>query len=130
MTSILRFPDEIIYVKVVPGAYELSGAVTGTNADIKISKGVVLRFELDVNGHPFRIKTEKGIGKDNDVSSGISGVGQGKTSGALIWDTTEIMEGTYYYQCEYHAPMFGRIIVAAKTGDTLLEIDVLYYPII
>ena len=76
LTSILRFPDEIIYVKVVPGAYELSGTVTGTNADIKISKGAVLRFELDVNGHPFWIKTQKGTGKDNDVSSGISGVGQ------------------------------------------------------
>ena len=115
---------------MVPGAYELSGAVTGTNADIKISKGVALRFELDAKGHPFWIKTEKGTGKDNDVSSGISGVGQGKTSGALIWDTTEIMEGTYYYQCEYHAPMFGRIIIAAKTGKTLFGIYVFYYPII
>ena len=116
MTSILRFPDEIIYVKAVPGAYELSGAVSGKNPDIKISKGVVLRFELDVNGHPFWIKTQKGTGKDNEVSAGISGVGQGKTSGALIWDTTGIMAGTYYYQCEYHAPMFGRIIVSAETG--------------
>ena len=117
-------------MKVGPGAYELSGAVTGKNADIKISKGAVLKFELDVKGHPFRIKTVKGTGQDNDVSSGISGVGQGKTSGVLIWDTTEIMAGTYYYQCEYHAPMFGRIIVAAKTGNTLFEINVLYYPII
>ena len=130
MTSILRFPDEIIYVKAVPGAYELSGAVSGKNPDIKISKGVVLKFDLEAQGHPFRIKTVQEKGKDNDVSSGISGVGQGAISGLLIWDTTEIMEGTYYYQCEYHAPMFGRIIVAAKTGNTLFEINVLYYPIV
>ena len=126
----MRFPDKLIHVKVVPGGYELSGAVTGTNADIKISKGVVLKFELDARGHPFWIKTEEGIGKDNDVSSGISGVGQGKTSGVLIWDTTEIMVGTYYYQCEFHASMFGRIIVAEKTGKTLFGIYVLYYPFI
>ena len=113
---------------MVPGAYQLSGAVTGTNADINISKGVLLKFELDAHGHPFWIKTEEGIGKDNAVSSGISGVGQGKTSGVLIWDTTEIMAGTYYYQCEFHAPMFGRIIVAEKTGKTLFGIHVLYYP--
>ena len=130
MISILRFPDEIIHMKVVPGAYQLSGAVTGTNADINISKGVLLKFELDAHGHPFWIKTEEGIGKDNAVSSGISGVGQGKTSGVLIWDTTEIMAGTYYYQCEFHAPMFGRIIVAEKTGKTLFGIHVLYYPFI
>ena len=122
MTSILRFPDEIIHVKVVPGAYELSGAVTGTNADIKISKGVLLQFELDAQGHPFWIKTEEGIGKDNDVSSGISGVGQGKTSGVLIWDTSKIMEGTYYYQCELAPQMVGRIIVTSKKGITLFRI--------
>ena len=85
--------------------------------DVDIYKGDVLKLSLDVGrSHPFWIKTAKGIGRDNAVSSGISGVGQGKTSGALIWDTTEIMEGTYYYQCEFHALMVGRIIVAAETG--------------
>ena len=107
----------MIYVKApVSGFYELSGAVSGTNAKIKISKGEVLKFDLDVGGHRFWIKTVQGAGTDNAVSLGISGVGQGKTTGVLIWDTTEIMEGTYYYQCEYHSPMFGRIIVAAEAG--------------
>ena len=131
LTSILRFPDKIISVKAVPGLiYELSGAVSGRNADINITKGAVLKFELDAKGHPFRIKTVKGTGQDNDVSSGISGsgVGQGQTSGVLIWDTSDIIEGTYYYQCEYHKSMVGRIIIAAKTGKTLLGIHLLYYP--
>ena len=123
LTCILRISDEIIYVKApVSGIYELSGAVTGINADITISKGDALKFELDVGGHPFWIKTYPGAGQDNAVSSGISGVGQGKTSGVLIWDTSEIMEGTYYYQCEFNAAMFGRIIVAAKKGMTLFMI--------
>ena len=116
LTSILHFPGKIIYVnaKPAPLAYELSGAVTGQNADIEITKGEVLKFQLDTSGHPFWIKTVKGKGRDNGVSSGISGVGQGKESGVLIWDTTAIMEGTYYYQCQFHEKMFGRIIVAAK----------------
>ena len=114
----------MIYVsaKPAPLAYELSGAVTGQNADIEIRKGEVLKFQLDTSGHPFWIKTVKGEGRDNGVSSGISGVGQGNTAGVLIWDTTEIMEGTYYYQCQYHEKMFGRIIVAAKKGKTLFMI--------
>ena len=112
-------------MKVVPGAYELSGTVTGTNADIKISKGVVLKFNLDAQGHPFWIKTVEGIGKDNAVSSGISGVGQGKWSGELIWDTTAIEEGTYYYQCEYHSRMFGKINVSKKPGMTTFKIQLL-----
>ena len=113
----------MIYVKApVSGFYELSGAVSGTNADIKITKGEVLKFDLDVGGHRFWIKTVQGAGTDNAVSLGISGVGQGKTTGVLIWDTTEIMQGAYYYQCQYHEKMFGRIIVSAKKGKTLFII--------
>ena len=113
LTSILHFPGKMIYVsaKPAPLAYELSGAVTGKNADIEITKGDVLKFQLDTTGHPFWIKTVKGVGQDNGVSLGISGVGQGQTSGLLIWDTTNVMEGTYYYQCEYHAAMVGKIVV-------------------
>ena len=76
----LPFPDKMIYVsaKPAPFAYELSGAVTGKNADIEITKGDVLKFELDTEGHPVWIKTVKGTGKNNSVSSGISGVGQEK----------------------------------------------------
>ena len=113
----------MIYVKApVSGFYELSGAVSGTNADIKITKGEVLKFDLDVGGHKFWIKTVQGKGTDNAVSSGISGVGQGKTSGVLIWDTAEIMEGEYFYQCQFHDSMFGIIIVAANNGKTLFMI--------
>ena len=103
----------------------MSGAVSGTNPDISIYKGDVLKFSLDVGPpHPFWIKTKKGIGKQNAVSTGISGVGNGKWSGELIWDTTGIKEGTYYYQCEYHARMFGKINVL-ETGTTLFTIQLL-----
>ena len=101
----------------------MSGATSGPQVNVYIYKGDVLKFALDVGrSHPFWIKTRKGTGKQNAVSAGLSGVGQGKWSGELIWDTTGIKEGTYYYQCEYHAPMFGRIIVAAKKGKTLFMI--------
>ena len=101
-----------ISVKVVGGAYELSGAAVVGNSEIQISKGDVLTFELaDISGHPFWIKTMAGTGQNNAVTTGISGAGQGKTSGVVIWDTAQIDKGTYYYQCEYHAGMVGRIIV-------------------
>ena len=110
-------PDEIIYVKVaheggmeIKVEYEFSGVVAGINPDIKVSKGDALIFELDVEGDPFWIKTVMGIGQGNAVTSGISGA-QGKTSGILIWNTTTFEDGIYYYQCEFHASMFGKIIV-------------------
>ena len=128
LTSILRFPDEIIYVsvKLAPQAYELSGAVSGANADINVTKGDVVKIELDASGHPdlhpFWIKTVKVIGTNFGVSTGISGVGQGQTSGLLIWDTTDVMEGTYYYQCQYAPSMVGRIIVAKGTTSFITQL--------
>ena len=113
MTYVLRFlAEKKISVVIKNGGYVLSGAVTGTQVDVDVYKGDVLKFSLDIGrSHPFWIKTKKGIGMQNAVSTGISGVGQGKSSGELIWDTTKIEEGTYYYQCEYHARMFGKINV-------------------
>ena len=111
-----------ISVKAVTGAYELSGATIGRNSEIQISKGDVLTFELaDISGHPFWIKTMAGTGQNNAVTTGISGVGQGKTSGVVIWDTAQIDKGTYYYQCEYHAGMVGRIIVDEIRSKLILN---------
>ena len=126
-TYVLRFSAEKkISVVSVPGGYSLSGAVSGINVDVDVYRGDVLKFSLDVGrSHPFWIKTKKGTGKQNDVSTGISGVGQGKWSGELMWDTTGIKEGTYYYQCEYHANMVGKINVMGKTGTTLFKIQLL-----
>ena len=104
----------------------MSGAATGRNVDVDVYKGDVLEFSLNVGrSHPFWIKTKKGTGKQNAVSTGISGVGQGKWSGELIWDTTGIEEGTYYYLCEYHSSMVGKINVSKKRGITTFEIQLL-----
>ena len=100
--------------------YELSGPVSGTNVTIVISKGDVLRFDL-INlrsWHEFWIKTSKGKGTDNGVSTGISGVGNGKYFGLLIWNTTDIDEGDYYYDSEDIDDMGGRIRVVATIGGT------------
>ena len=127
LTYVLRFSAEKkISVVAKNGRYVLSGAVTGTQVDVDIYKGDVLKFSLDVGrSHPFRIKTKKGTGKHNAVTTGISGVGQGKSKGELIWDTTEVEEGTYYYQCEYHANMVGEINVMEQKGTTLFKIQLL-----
>ena len=70
-------------------------------------------------GQPFCIKTSKEAGTENDVSTGISGVGNGKTSGLLIWDTTDIDVGDYYYEeCDNIHDMGGRIRVGPTTRGT------------
>ena len=78
-----------------------------------------MSFQLKVGDqHPFWIKTSQGIGKENPVATGISGVGLGEFDGLLIWNTTGIGEGTYYYECENHPNMGGLIRVVPKLTGT------------
>ena len=101
--------------------YALSGGIFGTNVTIVISKGDVLRFELNnlelIREYPFWIKTVRETGDLNGVN-GVSGVNQGAMSGRLIWDTKDITEGTYYYVCEHELGLGGRIRVLPKFKGT------------
>ena len=107
-----------------PPIYALSGGIFGTNVTIVISRGDVLRFELNnletTTWHPFWIKTVQETGTQNAVQSGISGVAQGSISGRLIWDTNDIIEETYYYVSGYQSGMGGRIRVLPEFKGTAM----------
>ena len=92
-----------------------SGSVSGNNPTITCKDGDVLKFNVDVTGHPFLIKTVQGIGRGNPVGSELApGVwNQGAISGEVKFIPQSA--GTYYYQCEVHNPMYGEIIVGAGT---------------
>ena len=108
-----------------PPIYALSGGIFGTNVTIVISRGDVLRFELNNletnTWHPFWIKTVQETGSQNGVQSGISGVAQGSISGRLIWDTNDIIEETYYYVSESQSGMGGRIRVLPEFKGTAMH---------
>ena len=90
-------------------AYILSGDVTGSNAAITIEVGGTLTITNNLGAHPLYIKTATGTGTDNQVA-GVTG--QGATNGDVVWDTTGVTPGTYYYQCSAHADMNGTITVS------------------
>ena len=93
-----------------------SGSVSGNNPTITCKDGDVLKFNVDVTGHPFLIKTVQGIGRGtNPVGSELApGVwNQGAISGEVKFIPQN--PGTYYYQCEVHNPMYGEIIVGGGT---------------
>ena len=116
---------EVQHIRPDRPIYALSGGIFGTNVTIVISRGDVLRFELnnlETNTRfPFWIKTIQETGSQNGVQSGISGVAQGSISGRLIWDTNDIIEETYYYVSQYHSGMGGRIRVLPKFKGTAMH---------
>jgi plastocyanin len=107
-------PDDItVVIDSTNGTdgYNLTGDVAGENATINIEEGGVLTITNNTGGHPLYIKTAASTGTGDQVTEGTV-TGQGATSGSVVWDTTGVTPGTYYYQCSSHAAMNGEIVVA------------------
>ena len=96
-----------------------TGITSSTNdPSIYVVKGDTITFDNQLNGHPFYIKdTQSSSGTNNAYNVGVTN--QGATSGNIIWDTTNVPVGTYYYQCASHASMQGIIYVLdSANSDT------------
>ena len=88
------------------------GTVIGDNKNISVIKGDTLRLIVSASGHPTYIQSTargSGTGATNVVTTGVTN--NGTDNGIIIWDTTNITAGTYYYQCSNHHTMVGQIII-------------------
>ena len=93
-------------------SYNLSGSdrnvtVFGQNPEVALAEGDTIEFVVNSPGHPFWIKTAAVTGTGSSVTTGITN--NGTDSGKILWNTSGISTGTYYYQCENHSTMFGKI---------------------
>ena len=94
-----------------------NGTTSSTNDPaIYINKGDTITFDNQLNAHPFYIKDTQGSsGTNNAYNTGVTN--QGATSGDIIWDTTNVPVGTYYYQCSAHPNMEGAIYVQSPDNS-------------
>ena len=93
-------------------AYHLTGAninISGDNVPVNISVGDTIKFEVNVIGNPFWIKTTKTTGSNNAVTNPPA-TNNGVETGIITW--TPNTPGTYYYISENHADMYGEITVS------------------
>lgn len=88
---------------------------TGTNQSFDVRVGDILEFAVNTPGQPFWIKTLQITGTGNAVTTGITN--NGATSGSVIWDTTNIAPGTYYYVSQNSSLMSGSITVKYSQFD-------------
>ena len=95
--------------------YRLAGVTLQRRNQFQLTNLIVPNID---DQYPFWIKTAPQIGQENAVTTGIKGTGQGKTDGLLIWETTNISEGTYYYEAEHNAGVGGIIRVGPKFEGT------------
>lgn len=90
-------------------------AVSGTNPAMDVRIGDVLEFSINAPGHPFWIKTLQITGTTNAVTTGITN--NGTASGTIVWDTSDMAPGTYYYICQFHSSMTGVITLRYSQFD-------------
>lgn len=90
-------------------------AVSGTNPSMDVRIGDILEFSVNTPGQPFWIKTLQITGTSNAVTTGITN--NGATSGSVIWDTTNMAPGTYYYISQNTSTMSGTITLRYSQFD-------------
>ena len=92
-------------IEATPGntAYITSAALTGGTVDINV--GDILTITNGTGGHSVAIVE----------SDGGEPTTQGTTTGSgadtLVWNTSGVTAGTFYYQCQAHEAMIGTINV-------------------
>lgn len=100
-------------------AYTFNSHYSGNNPTIFAISGTTIAFDLDnIPGHPFEIQdntltalTSNLVHVSSDGTVSTDSAAQGKSSGTLYWRIPEGSSGTYVYQCQSHASMFGTITV-------------------
>ena len=93
-------------------AYVFTGYSSGNNIAITVQVGTVLIFNVNASGHPFWIKTAPVTGTGSAVTTGVSN--NGAAIDTVVWDTSSIAPGTYYYICQIHGSMVGTITVVER----------------
>jgi len=106
-------------------AYTFNSHYSGNNPTIYAISGTTIAFDLtNASGHPFEIQDNTltaltsgltHVDNEGTVSTGASA--QGKSSGVLYWEIPETEGGTYVYQCQAHAAMYG--IISVKRLSTI-----------
>lgn len=100
-------------------AYTFNSHYSGNNPTLYAISGTTVAFDLDsIAGHPFELQDATLSALDENIthvsSSGTVSTGgsaQGMDSGTLYWTIPESANGTYVYQCQSHAAMYGTISV-------------------
>jgi len=128
---------------------EGGGEQTGTNIDIVCNQGDILTFNVNANNSPFYIVWDNAGGFSqgkvlngdysqapiNRVESGNLNLGgnliknlpsaQGVENGTVTWNTTNVLNGTYYYISGTESAATGKITInprpASAAGVDLVD---------
>ena len=126
----------VISVSVQGLSYVMNGLgmLNRTNPDLTFVRGQTYKFDLNVAGHPFMLKTVQGTGTSNQLSttytSSVTYDGTNET-GTLTIVVPMDCPRLIYYNCQHHSNMSGkinvtdgtRVVSGSVTGSTMSLTD-------
>lgn len=89
-------------------AYVVGGV---DNPTLTLTRGQTYTFDVNADGHPFWITTARGAGdtESNAYEPGVTG--NGPSVGTITFVVPATAPATLYYQCAYHTPMGGTLLI-------------------
>jgi protein tyrosine phosphatase (PTP) superfamily phosphohydrolase (DUF442 family) len=85
------------------------GFTNSSNPNLTFKRGGTYTFNMSAAGHPFFINTVQGTGIANTYASGVTN--NGAVSGTITFTVPMNAPNTLYYNCQFHASMFGTITI-------------------
>ena len=129
----LTAPTSVEYDVAFGGAgiYEFSNDAAGDNPNIgPLYRGGTYTFNINAVGHPFYFTTDNGsnFSSGQYVDEYTSGVTNSRTdNGTITFVVPANAPDTLYYQCAYHAPMFGAITIKDLAVETNVDGNYVIY---
>jgi hypothetical protein len=98
------------------GAYLVNGQ---PNPTLTLTRGRSYTFDVTPSavGHPFWIKTVQETGTDNSYDTGVTN--NGIAPGLLTFAVPSDAPAELFYQCQYHEPMAGRLVLVSAAAPTV-----------
>lgn len=94
---------------------------TVENPELELTRGVTYEFKVNTPGHPFLINTVNTLGTNNTYNKGITN--NGTASGTIKFEVPSDAPNTLWYNCEFHAPMAGRIRIVDQDSIRSFQVS-------
>lgn len=98
------------------GAYVINGQ---PNPTLNLTRGRTYTFDVtaSASGHPFWIKTVRETGTADTFDTGVTN--NGISPGLLTFAVPSNAPAELFYQCQYHEPMAGRLVIASAPATAV-----------
>ncbi len=89
---------------------------------LRLVKGETYTFDIDTPGHPFYFTTDS-TGGQGDLGS-LMGPGETATDkGVLVFKVRNDLPSKFYFQCQIHPKMGGKVTLIDKTNSINVNFD-------